>query len=93
VVASGFLQHMVRALVGALVEVGLGKLSTAAFNEAFQAADRKHGHWMAPPHGLTLMHVTYSADAFIDNDSALLIANDSSTMTQTIQTVETERFQ
>ena len=100
VVASGFLQHMVRALVGALVEVGLGKLSVAEFNDAFQAADRQHGHWMAPPHGLTLIEVTYSAEtyaALMDNDRS--DAGDAGDPTQTRQTVqrflkvETERLQ
>lgn len=59
--ASGFLQHMVRALVGALVEIGLGKLSVTAFDEALRAADRREGRWMAPPQGLTLLHVRYPA--------------------------------
>jgi len=89
VVASGFLQHMVRALVGALVEVGLGKLSVAEFNSAFQAADRKYGHWMAPPHGLTLIDVTYSADTFaalMDNDRS--DASDPGDPTATRQTVQ-----
>jgi len=57
--ASGFLYHMVRSIVGTLVDVGLGQMSIAAFIEAFQAADRARIGKLAPAHGLTLIGVSY----------------------------------
>ncbi len=57
--ANAFLYHMVRSIVGTLVDVGLGQLSIAEFIEAFQAKDRGRITKMAPPHGLTLIEVTY----------------------------------
>ncbi len=58
--ANGFLQRMVRALVGEIVDIGLGKRTLAEFTDAFQAADRSRARAMAPPHGLTLIEVNYS---------------------------------
>ncbi len=60
--ANAFLQHMVRALVGALTEVGAGAWSPADFAAALAAADRQRGRQLAPPHGLTLIDVTYKTD-------------------------------
>jgi len=60
--ANGFLQRMVRTLVGEMVDIGLGKRTLAEFREAFQAADRRRARAMAPPHGLTLMEVTYGTE-------------------------------
>ncbi len=57
--ANGFLQHMVRVLVGALVDVGWGKWTIETFAQAFRTADRSQAQQMAPPHGLTLMAVSY----------------------------------
>jgi tRNA pseudouridine38-40 synthase len=57
--ANAFLYHMVRTIVGTLVEVGLNRMSIAEYIEAFQAADRARISRMAPPHGLTLTEVSY----------------------------------
>jgi tRNA pseudouridine38-40 synthase len=60
--ANGFLQRMVRALVGEMVDIGLGKRTLAEFMDAFQAADRSRARAMAPPHGLTLIKVSYRTE-------------------------------
>jgi tRNA pseudouridine38-40 synthase len=57
--ANAFLYRMVRAVVAALVEVGLYRMTIEAFIEAFQAKDRGRIKYLAPPHGLTLVAVNY----------------------------------
>ncbi|MBN1867207.1 tRNA pseudouridine(38-40) synthase TruA [Candidatus Sumerlaeota bacterium] len=62
-----FLHHMIRILVGLLVEVGTGKQSPEIFREMLQTGKRTVHFRNAPPHGLTLMHVEYATD--MDGDS------------------------
>jgi tRNA pseudouridine38-40 synthase len=57
--ANGFLRHMVRNIVGTLVEVGRGKLSEEGFTEVLTARDRKQAGMTAPARGLCLMEVRY----------------------------------
>ena len=57
--ADGFLRHMVRNIVGTLVEVGSGRISMAEFREIFQARDRQAAGMKSPPHGLFLKMVRY----------------------------------
>ncbi|MBU0992805.1 MAG: tRNA pseudouridine(38-40) synthase TruA [Proteobacteria bacterium] len=57
--ANGFLRHMVRNIMGTLVDVGLGKTSIERFREILFAKDRREAGQTAPPHGLFLMHVDY----------------------------------
>jgi len=58
--ADGFLYNMVRNLVGTLVEVGRGVHPPAWTADVLQARDRRRAGPTAPPHGLFLMHVTFS---------------------------------
>jgi tRNA pseudouridine38-40 synthase len=55
--ANAFLYHQVRATVAALVEVGIGRTSVQVFETAFK--ERKRMGRLAPPQGLTLIHVNY----------------------------------
>ncbi len=59
-VASSFLPHQVRNTVGALIRVGLGKLTVDEFYSIVE--ERRYGlAWpTAPPHGLCLMQVNYT---------------------------------
>ena len=57
--ANGFLRHMVRNIVGTIVEVGLKKRSTAEFMNILAAKDRKAAGKTAPAQGLFLMEVEY----------------------------------
>lgn len=56
---DGFLRNMVRNLVGTLLEVGRGKLTTHEFTTILHAKDRSAGGPTAPPHGLFLEQVFY----------------------------------
>ena len=57
--ADRFLKHMVRAIVGTVVEVGLGKRNPGSLTEVLQARDRSAAGLTAPAHGLCLMRVDY----------------------------------
>jgi tRNA pseudouridine38-40 synthase len=58
--ADGFLYHMVRAIVGTLVEVGRGAQSETWPAEVLRAADRSAAGPTAPPQGLFLLRVDYA---------------------------------
>ena len=58
-VADGFLYHMVRILVGTLVDIGQGKLLPAEISAVFEAGVRAVAGQTAPPQGLCLMEVKY----------------------------------
>jgi tRNA pseudouridine38-40 synthase len=57
--ADRFLKHMVRAMVGTVVEVGLGKRTADSITEILRSRDRSAAGQTAPPHGLCLMRVDY----------------------------------
>ena len=56
---TGFLQNMVRILVGTLLEVGQGKRTPESVRDVLLAKDRKLAGFTAPPQGLSLMRVDY----------------------------------
>jgi tRNA pseudouridine38-40 synthase len=62
VVADGFLPHMVRNVVGALLEVGQGRQSPEWISELLAVRDRRLGPAVAPPQGLTLTRVGFVGD-------------------------------
>ncbi len=57
--ANGFLRQMVRAIVGTLVEVGKGKITSEDFKRILDSRDRKKAGPTAPAHGLFLKEVKY----------------------------------
>lgn len=61
-VADGFLPHMVRNIVGALVDVGRGRRDPEWIAELLESRDRRAGSTTAPAHGLTLWRVGYGDD-------------------------------
>jgi tRNA pseudouridine38-40 synthase len=61
-VADGFLPHMVRNIVGALVEVGRGRRDASWIAELLGSKDRRGGPMTAPAHGLTFWGVGYGGD-------------------------------
>ncbi len=61
--ATAYLRHMVRNVVGTLVEVGRGERSAEAFVELLEAQNRTLAGPTAPPHGLFLVEVRYGERA------------------------------
>ena len=59
VTGSGFLRHMVRIIVGCLVEVGRGRKPAGWISDVIAARDRPQAGPTAPPHGLFLVRVDY----------------------------------
>jgi tRNA pseudouridine38-40 synthase len=57
--ASSFCQQMVRAIVGTMVDVGMGKRRAGEMSGILRARDRSAAGQLAPPHGLCLWEVTY----------------------------------
>ncbi len=57
--ADGFLQHMVRNIVGTLVQIGRGQIGAEAMSEILQSHQRKMAGPTAPPQGLYLVRVMY----------------------------------
>jgi tRNA pseudouridine38-40 synthase len=56
---DGFLRHMVRILVGTLLEVGRGRRDPASLPATLAARDRAEAGPTAPGRGLTLVRVDY----------------------------------
>ncbi len=56
---TAFVKHMVRNLVGTLVEVGRGKRPPRWVGEVLASRDRTRAGPTAPPQGLCMVHVLY----------------------------------
>ena len=59
--ANGFLHRMVRNIVGALIEVGRGRMNAAAVAQLLEKKDRTLAPDTAPANGLYLVEVAYPA--------------------------------
>jgi tRNA pseudouridine38-40 synthase len=59
ITGNGFLHHMVRNIVGTLVEVGRGSLKVQDVPRILEARDRMAAGPTAPAHGLYLVDVAY----------------------------------
>jgi len=56
---NGFLRHMVRNIVGTLVEAGTGRMDLKRFVEVLESGDRQMAGRKAPAQGLFLVAVKY----------------------------------
>ena len=59
ITATAFLKHMVRVLVGTMVDVALAKIPQTRFAELLAGGDRRRAGRTAPAKGLTLLSVEY----------------------------------
>ncbi|MCA9062270.1 MAG: tRNA pseudouridine(38-40) synthase TruA [Planctomycetaceae bacterium] len=59
IMADGFLYNMVRAIVGTLLEVGVGRHPPEWIGEVISSMDRNQAGMTAPASGLYLVHVEY----------------------------------
>jgi len=64
ITANRFLRNMVRAIVGTLLDVGQGKLTTEEFKKIIASKDRSEAGKSVPAHGLYLSKVVYSKVKF-----------------------------
>jgi len=59
ITGTGFLRHMVRIIVGTLVDIGRGQLEVSDLARIVESRDRRRAGHTAPPHGLMLWKITY----------------------------------
>lgn len=59
ITGTGFLRHMVRIIVGTLVDIGRGQMDAAEIERILESRDRRRAGQTAPPHGLMLWKVQY----------------------------------
>jgi tRNA pseudouridine38-40 synthase len=59
ITGTGFLRHMVRIIVGTLVDIGRGQLPVEEMAAIIQSRDRRRAGQTAPAQGLMLWQVTY----------------------------------
>lgn len=69
IAANAFLRHMVRNLVGTLIQVGEGRIDADGFAAVLAGANRR-ARLLAPAHGLYLMAVRYPANMIGAADNA-----------------------
>jgi tRNA pseudouridine38-40 synthase len=62
--ADRFLRNMVRALVGTILEIGIGKLDLDAFRKIIEQKDRGAAGLSVPAHGLFLTDIEYPSMIF-----------------------------
>lgn len=78
--ANAFLLHMVRNIVGALLQVGTDQMSPAEFKQLLGARDRRLGPPTAPPQGLYLTGVEYHSKFMLPEVKPLWFAPESVTL-------------
>lgn len=59
ITANRFLRNMVRAIVGTLINVGIGKITLNDFRTIIESKDRGKAGFSVPAHGLYLVKVKY----------------------------------
>ena len=57
--ADRFLRNMVRAIVGTMIEIGLGKMSIEQLVQVIASKDRGQAGYSVPAHGLYLQQIEY----------------------------------
>ncbi|WP_445710967.1 tRNA pseudouridine(38-40) synthase TruA [Flavobacterium sp.] len=57
--ADRFLRNMVRAIVGTMINIGIGKITVDDFRKVIESKSRKEAGFSVPAHGLYLVNVAY----------------------------------
>jgi tRNA pseudouridine38-40 synthase len=70
VTGNGFLRHMVRNIVGSLVEIGRGRRPVSWMTEILGQRSRALAGPTAPPHGLALVAVEYGLQSLSTNTTS-----------------------
>ena len=65
--ADRFLRNMVRAIVGTLIEIGLGKITEKEFKLIIEKKDRQLAGFSVPAHALFLKNIDYDWDKILLN--------------------------
>jgi tRNA pseudouridine38-40 synthase len=65
--AEGFLRHMVRILVGTMLEAATGTRAAESFPALLAGAPRSEGGRTAPAHGLYLLGVGYDGEPVLSD--------------------------
>ena len=60
IAADRFLRNMVRAIVGTMINIGIGKISLADFEKIIDSKDRSQAGFSVPAHGLYLTKIEYN---------------------------------
>ncbi|WP_339877029.1 tRNA pseudouridine(38-40) synthase TruA [uncultured Algoriphagus sp.] len=66
ITANRFLRGMVRAIVGTLVDIGLGKIEPEEMHHIIESRNRKKAGKSAPACGLFFSKIEYSEDIYLD---------------------------
>ncbi len=67
ITADRFLRNMVRAIVGTMVNIGLGKLKPEVMHDIIASKNRSNAGFSAPAHGLYLVEIVYPDTIKIEN--------------------------
>ena len=57
--ADRFLRNMVRAIVGTMINIGIGKINLTDFEKIIESKDRSEAGFSVPAHGLYLTKIEY----------------------------------
>jgi tRNA pseudouridine38-40 synthase len=71
ITADRFLRNMVRAIVGTLINLGMGKSAIQDLHEIIRSKDRSQAGYSVPAHGLYLSKVTYPDNIWISDAEGL----------------------
>ncbi|MDN3664202.1 tRNA pseudouridine(38-40) synthase TruA [Algibacter miyuki] len=63
--ADRFLRNMVRAIVGTIINIGLGKIPVDQLHHIIKSKNRSEAGFSVPAHGLYLINVEYPQDIII----------------------------
>ena len=59
ITADRFLRNMVRAIVGTMINIGLGKVQVNDLHDIIESKNRSEAGYSVPAHGLYLTHISY----------------------------------